>query len=88
MRGVAERITGLRYLQTAIYWIQFLVATFLLTFPLTLYEGYFREHQYGLLNQTFGPWLRDRFVMPLVGLILGAILVVPLIGMVRRLGKS
>jgi STE24 endopeptidase len=88
MRGVAERITGLRYLQTAIYWIRFLVATFLLTFPLTLYEGYFRERQYGLLNQTFGPWLRDRFVMPLVGLILGAILVVPLIGMVRRLGKS
>src|SRR5690242_9595426 len=36
MRGVAERITGVRHLQTAIYWIQFLVVTFLLTFPLTL----------------------------------------------------
>jgi CAAX prenyl protease N-terminal, five membrane helices len=88
MRGVAERITGLRYLQTAIYWIQFLVVTFLLTFPLTLYEGYFRERKYGLLNQAFGPWLRDRFVLLLAGLILGAILVVPLIAIVRRLGKS
>jgi hypothetical protein len=33
----------------------FIVAS-VLTFPLTVYEGYFREHKYGLLNQTFGPW--------------------------------
>ena len=32
----------------------------MLTFSLTVYEGYFREHKYGLLNQTFGPWMRDQ----------------------------
>ena len=29
------------------------------TFPLTLYEGYFREHAYGLSNQNFMAWLGD-----------------------------
>jgi STE24 endopeptidase len=88
MRNLAERITGFRALQTALYWIQFVIVAFVLTFPMTMYEGYFREHKYGLLNQAFGPWMRDQAVGLAVGLILGAILVVPLFGLVRRLGTS
>ena len=55
---------------------------------MTVYEGYFREHKYGLLNQTFGPWMRDQLVGLAVGLVLGAILIVPLFGLVRRLGEN
>lgn len=88
MRDLAERITRFRPLQTAIYWVQFIVVVTLLTFPLSLYEGYFREHKYGLLNQSFGPWMRDQLVGLGVGVVLGAILIVPLVGLVRRLGKS
>lgn len=88
MRNLAERITRFRPLQTALYWIQFIVVTSVLTFPLTVYESYFREHKYGLLNQTFGPWFRDQMVGLFVGLLLGAILIVPLFGLVRRLGKT
>ena len=88
MRNLAERITRFRPLQTAIYWIQFLIAMSVLTFPMTIYEGYFREHKYGLLNQTFGPWMRDQLVGLAVGLALGAILFVPLFGLVRRLGRN
>jgi STE24 endopeptidase len=88
MRSFAERITRFRPLQTALYWIQFVIVASLLNFPLTVYEGYFREHKYGLLNQTFGPWMRDQLVGLAVGVILGAILIVPLFGLVRRLGTS
>jgi STE24 endopeptidase len=88
MRDLAERITRFRPLQTALYWVQFMVSVYVLTFPLTVYEGYFRERRYGLLNQTFGPWMRDQAVMLAVGVVLGAILMVPLFGLVRRLGKS
>jgi STE24 endopeptidase len=88
MRGLAERITRFRPLQTAIYWIQFIVVTAVLTFPMTVYESYFREHKYDLLNQTFGPWMRDQAVGLAVSVVLGAILVVPLFGLVRRMGKS
>jgi Zn-dependent protease with chaperone function len=87
MRDLAERITRFRPLQTAIYWIQFIVVVSVLTFPLSLYEGYFREHKYGLLNQTFGPWMRDQAVGLGVAVVLGAILMVPLFGLVRKLGK-
>ncbi len=88
MRDLAERLTRFRILQKVIYWIQFTVLTAVLTFPMTLYEGYFREHNYRLLNQTFGPWMRDQLVALGVNVVLGAILVIPLFGLVRRLGKN
>jgi STE24 endopeptidase len=85
MRNLAERITRFRPLQTALYWIQFVVVAFVLTFPLTVYEGYFREHKYDLLNQTFSAWMRDQLVGMALAVVLGALLVVPLFGLVRRL---
>ncbi len=88
MRDLAERLTRLRSLQTAFYWIEFILVISVLTFPLTLYEAYFREHKYGLLNQTFGSWMRDQVVMLAVSVVLGALLIVPLFGLVRRLGKN
>ena len=88
MRDFAERVTRFRLLQTAIYWVEFIVLTSLLTFPLTVYEGYVREHKYGLLNQTFGPWMRDQLVMLAVSVVLGGIVIVPLFALVRRLGKN
>src|ERR1035441_3457076 len=88
MRDLAERITRFRPLQTALYWVQFIVVVSVLTFPLSVYEGYFRERKYGLLNQTFGPWMRDQAVMLAVGVVLGGILMIPLFGLVRRLGRS
>lgn len=88
MRNLAERITRFRPLQTALYWVQFIVVVSILMFPLSLYEGYFREHKYDLLNQTFGPWMRDQLVALGLSVILGAILVVPLFGVIRRLGKT
>jgi len=88
MRDFAERVTRFRPLQTAVYWVQFIVVVSALTFPLGMYEGYFREHKYGLLNQTFGPWLKDQLIGLAVTVILGAVLIVPLFGLVRRLGKN
>jgi STE24 endopeptidase len=88
MRDFAERVTRFRPLQTAIYWLQFIVVLTVATFPLTIYEGYIREHKYGLSNQNFGQWMRDQAVILGVGIVLGAIFVVPLVGLVRRLGKN
>ncbi|HEX7157866.1 MAG TPA: M48 family metallopeptidase [Edaphobacter sp.] len=88
MRNLAERITRLRPLQTALYWIQFFIVTSVLSFPMTVYEGFFRERKYDLMNQTFGGWMRDQVVGLAVGLVLGAILMIPLFGIVRRLGRT
>ena len=57
MRDLAERITRFKPVHTMVYWVEYLVLTTILLFPLTVYEGYFRERKYGLATQTFGPWL-------------------------------
>jgi STE24 endopeptidase len=88
MRDLSERITRLRPLQTALYWLQFIITVSVVTFPLGVYEGYFREHKYGLLNQSFGPWTRDQAIALVVNVVLGGILVMLLVGIVRRLGKN
>ncbi len=88
MRNFAERITRFKPIQTAIYWIEYLLLTTVLFFPLSVYEDYFREHQYGLATQTFGPWMNDEFKNLLVNLVLGIILTTLLFGVVRRVPRT
>ena len=88
MRNLAERVTRFKPVHTFVYWVQYLLVTTILGFPLAVYEDYFREHQYGLATQTFGPWLGDQFKGLLVGLVLGGVLVVVLFGIVRRLQRA
>ena len=88
MRDIAERITRFKPLQTFVYWIEYVLLSTVLGFPQTVYEGYFREHKYGLATQTFGPWMMDQFKGLLVGIVLGGVAMVILFGVVRRLQKS
>ncbi len=84
MRDLAERLTRLKSLQAALYWAQFIVVQSVLLSPLTVYEGYFREHTYHLATQTFGPWLKDQATILAVNVVLGAILFPILHGVLRR----
>src|SRR5262249_32796150 len=72
-RDLASRVSRRRPLQAAVYWVQYLVVTALLGFPLAVYQGYFREHDYGLSNMTFGAWLGDEGKGLLVGIVLGGV---------------
>ena len=60
LRDFAERMTRFKALQVAIYGIAYILLTAVLSFPLTVYERFFREHKYGLATQTFGPWFEDK----------------------------
>jgi STE24 endopeptidase len=88
MRNLAERVTRFKPVHTLVYWALYLFLTTILTFPLTVYEGYLREHKYGLATQTFGPWMGDQLKGFGVGLVLGGILVVLLFAIVRRLQRT
>jgi STE24 endopeptidase len=88
MRDVAVRLTRFPWMQTFIYWVQYLVVTTILGFPLAWYEGLFREQKYGLATQTFGPWMGDQFKGLLVSLILGGLAVVLLFAIVRRFPRT
>jgi STE24 endopeptidase len=88
MRNLAERHTRLQWLRSFLYWVGFVVVTAALTFPLTFYEDFLREHKYGLSNQNFVSWFRDQLVAVLVILVFGGIAFVVLSGTVRRLPKT
>ena len=78
MREWAERWTGNKPLAIWLYWAQYLLLTFVLGAPLSVYEGFFRERQYGLMNQTFAAWLVDQLKSLGLGLVLGGLLVMAL----------
>ena len=88
MRDLAEWMTRFKPVQTLIYWVEFVVVNYVVLFPLTVYEGYTREHNYGLATQTFGPWMGDELKGLAVGVVLGGLLMVMLYGVVRRLPRT
>ena len=56
LRDWAER-TGRRWMFVlAIYLVAFMAIKYLLEFPLSCYQGFFRQHAYDLSNQSFGRW--------------------------------
>jgi STE24 endopeptidase len=59
LRTLALRL-GRRWLPSlTIYAVLFIMATALLSLPLTYYEGFVRQHAYGLSTQSGGKWLGD-----------------------------
>ena len=88
MRDLSERVTRFKPVHTFVYFLQYLILTTILVFPLTVYEDYMREHKYGLATQTFGPWMIDQIKEFAVTLVLGGLLAMLLFGVVRRLPRT
>jgi STE24 endopeptidase len=59
MRNFAQRRTRSRFWQVPIYVFLYTILVAVMTFPLTVYEEFFREHAYGLSNQNFVQWFGD-----------------------------
>ena len=68
--------------------IEYLLLTSVLGFPLEFYEGFVREHKYGLATQTFGPWMGDEGKSLLLSLVLGGLAVTLLFAIVRKLPST
>jgi STE24 endopeptidase len=59
VRDWACERTHSRTYQVMLYVAVYVPLLTVATFPLVLYEGFFREHAYGLSNQTIWQWLGD-----------------------------
>ena len=88
MRDLAERVTRFKPVHTFVYWLQYIILTSILIFPLTVYEDYFREHKYGLATQTFVPWMIDQLKGLGISLVLGGLITMLLFGVVRRVPRT
>ncbi len=54
-----------------IYFVAFLALNFIINLPLSYYEGFVREHAYGLSHQTLAKWWGDSLKGVLVGMVAG-----------------
>jgi STE24 endopeptidase len=59
LRSIAEGVAANAALRSMLYAVQYIVLAAVFTFPLSYYEGFAREHAYGMANNSFGSWLGD-----------------------------
>jgi STE24 endopeptidase len=88
LRDFAERTTRFKAMQVILYAIPFILISAVLSFPLAAYEGFFREHQYGMATQAFGPWFGEQLIALVVTLIGLSIFLVILYAVFRRAPNS
>jgi len=88
LRDFSERVTNIKNFQIACYAIPYLLFIYALSFPLNLYEKFFREHQYGLATQSFAPWFREQLLGLALALVGGTLLVVVLYAVFRRAPRT
>jgi STE24 endopeptidase len=88
LRDFAERVTGSKALQVAIYAPVYIFIVAVLSFPLAFYQFFIREHQYGFATQTFGPWFLEQLIGLIVGLTAGTIALSILYAVFRRAARN
>ncbi|MBL0121780.1 MAG: M48 family metallopeptidase [Betaproteobacteria bacterium] len=88
IRDFAERRTHRKSLQTLIYALAYIPLTALFTFPITFYEGFYREHQYGLSNLSFFHWLGESGISLGVDMVLLGIAITGLYAILRRVPQT
>ena len=88
LRDFSERLTRYKTPQVACYSVMYLLLVFVLSFPLNVYEHFFREHQYGLATQSFPAWFREQLIGLVITLIAGTIFFMVLYAVFRRAPKT
>ncbi|HEY4040188.1 MAG TPA: M48 family metallopeptidase, partial [Burkholderiaceae bacterium] len=88
LRDWTRRISRFAFLRDAILGGSFAIATFVLSLPLTIYQGFVREHQYGMATQTFGPWFGEQLIGLGVAIVIAALATGVLYAAIRRAGEQ
>src|ERR1051325_2165478 len=88
IRDLAARMTRFTALQVFGYWAAYTLIAAALTFPLTVYEDFLREHHYGLATHGFGGWFGDFLKNQAVTVGLGGVLMMAFFAMIRRRGRN
>jgi STE24 endopeptidase len=88
LRDFSERVTKVKNFQVACYAVPYLLFVYALSFPLNLYQNFFREHQYGLATQSFAPWFREQLLGLALTLVGGTLVVIVLYIVFRRAPRT
>lgn len=75
IRDVAQGIGRRWFFVIATYVIIYFAVNYLLKLPLNYYQGFLREHEYGLSNQSLGKWFGDSLKSLMVTIVGGMLFV-------------
>jgi STE24 endopeptidase len=87
IKVMVEKIKSVN-VQNLLYVLLYFIISYILMFPINVYQSYFREHRYNLSNMSFGEWLKQDltgFVVLCVG---GGLVIMVIYIAIRRTGKS
>ena len=87
VRDWCSRVGRFRFVADMLYGAIYTVASAVLTLPLTIYEGFVREHDYEMATQTFGPWFGEQLIALGVNTVALALAVAILYAVIRRTGE-
>jgi STE24 endopeptidase len=65
----------------------FIVIGTVLSLPWSIYSGYWRERQYGLMNQTLLAWLGDQVIGLALSAVFGSVLLLVIYAVIRKYPK-
>lgn len=83
IKAIAAKAKNIN-LQNAIYLVLYFMAAYVLAFPINYYENFFREHQYGLSNLSFGAWMGEEMIGLALMAIFGTLALVVLYMTMRK----
>ena len=87
VRDACQRLGRFGFVRDALYGAFFSLASFVLTLPLNVYQGYTRERQYEMATQTLVQWLIDQLKVQAVLTVVFALAVGVLYVVIRRTGE-
>lgn len=89
--GIARRLrdwaaswSSLVFIQTILFTFAFSLITAILTFPMTYWRDFVREHAFGLSNQTVSAWASEYATGLGIGLVMTSIFAALIFAVVRR----
>ena len=88
MRNWSEKVTNLSGLHTFAFAAMYFLAAFVLSAPLSIYQGFLRERKYDLLNQNFGAWLSEQLIGLGFLVVLGGLALVVFYWVIRKTGRT
>lgn len=84
--GVEKRLP--RWVAVFPFFVLYLLVSTVITFPLDMWTGYFREVHYGNSTQSFGGWFGEYLMSLGIGAVIGGILVTLLYMIIRALKRT